>query len=45
MTIEKFQKIKPQLLEAFEKAFLKCEAENPGFLKAWFQAWSKGPTP
>lgn len=43
MTLAEFQEIKPQLLKAFEKAFLKCEADNPGFLKKWFQAWSEGP--
>jgi len=44
MTPEKFQEIKPQILETFKKAFLKCEADNPGFLKKWFQAWAKGPS-
>ena len=43
MTLSDFQKIKPRVLEVFEKAFLQCEAESPGFLKAWYQAWRKGP--
>ena len=43
MNLEKFQEIKPQLLEIFEKVFLKCEEENPGFLKIWFKTWSEGP--
>lgn len=43
MTLEEFEKIKPQIQQAFEKAFLKCEEENPGFLASWFKAWSEGP--
>jgi len=43
VTLEEFEKIKPQIQQAFEKAFLKCEEENPGFLASWFKAWSEGP--
>jgi hypothetical protein len=43
MTLTDFEKIKPQLQEAFEQAFLKCEEKKPGFLKCWFKMWAEGP--
>ena len=43
MTLEEYEKLKPQLQQVFEKAFLKCEQDNPGFLRRWFKAWSEGP--
>lgn len=43
MTFQDFQKIKPQLTEAFRKAFLKAEQKHPGFLRRLFQAWAEGP--
>lgn len=44
MDLKEFEKIQPQLVETFTKAFLECEKKKPGFMKKWFQAWAEGPT-